>query len=214
MKKILILLFALLLIPLLNNAHANLLTNSGFDTGVQAPWTENSPGNTDTSVTIEQYLSPNYSAKFRAWNGTNPQTATLRQGFAISPNTLYFASAYLRSLQSTALRDGAYAWISIDWYTASNGTNLGTMSSSQLLTFNSDWEFFEIDGISPSNANYARMYLNLYSPAMTGANRIVYFDNIRVDLTSAVPEPASLSLLGLGLLGLIFKGKRKEGTKI
>jgi hypothetical protein len=70
---------------------------------------------------------------------------------------------------------------------------------------------YQVDAFTFSNPHTPEVYVRV-SPDQTGSEGFVAFDNVRFDDPPAdpVPEPASLTLLGVGAAGLLGYGWRKR----
>jgi len=196
-------------------ADDNLLQNPGFDSWRwKSHWRENSPGYTDVGVThfsSNVYSSPN-AAKFWAHNYVVDRTITLSQKFDdITAGWSYTASALLKNNSgSSELRDGAYAYVGLEWYDNYNH-KIGSTSLSDLLTAANDaWEEFSVTSVAPDDAAYGKILLGLYSPAMSYCSSaiVTYFDNASVTVT---PEPLSCVLFLTGGAALFLR-RRKKGA--
>ncbi len=202
MGKYLIFIVGIILTCGTAHADSNLIKNPGFDfKDWDQYWTESSPGATDVRKSASEYFSSPNSALFEDSNPKIERTATLFQNFAASSGLSYIAGAYIKSLSDGfSIRDGAYAYVGLGWY-GHSGNNIGDMKLSDYLTgANNAWSWFSLNDVAPVGTTFGRIYLNLYSPGLTGHKRTAYFDNASV---AVVPEPIStiLFLTGGALVG-------------
>ncbi len=168
-------------------ARADLIVNGGFETGDFSGWTLT--GNTGfTGVTGSPYA---HSGNYGAYLGPVGSLGYLSQDIATDPGCDYDLSFWLRNDGGTpnafqALIDNgvAYAFVNRDAFDWVNISLLFTATG--------------------STTNIAFGYQQ--NPAYFG------LDDISVVMSdTCVPEPASLTLLGLGGLALAVRRLRKRG---
>jgi hypothetical protein len=219
MRKILFInLLVVLFAGVSSIASANLLNNPGFDTGDftgWATWGTSEGGNAVAGAEIStQYKSSPNSAKLWAWGNTGEASAGIWQNFSVSEGNTYYINAYLKSLSSNEpLRDGADAWVALEWY-GDSGSQIGSTIDSTHLNFANDaWQLFQISDTAPTGAVTGRILLRMYDPGLgQGDGRAVYFDDAYADITP-IPEPASVVLLSTGIIGLMpfwYRRRNKE----
>jgi hypothetical protein len=144
-------------------------------------------------------------------------------------------SPFYLAMQGAAANEAGYN-ISSDWYVDTSTFGAGAGTFLQIGTFvNSGSGYYAQDFGAPNEAQLSGAQLasgQVFSGTVTinmaavgydmpatdtffrlgliengnGAAQAVYFDNIRV---TAVPEPASAALLGLGASALMFRARRK-----
>lgn len=196
-------------------AEDNLLENPAFDAGFlswKTHWTESSPGLSDVWITWEDsnVSSSPYAAAFYASNAVSSKNVTLSQLFNATSGFTYTASALLKNNSGClALRDGAYAYVALEWYSSSN-SQIGTTSFSDLLTAANDaWEEFSVTSIAPEDTAYGKILLGMYVSKQclfSSSAMATYFDNASVTVT---PEPVSSVLFLAGGAALFLRRRRK-----
>jgi PEP-CTERM motif-containing protein len=139
--------------------------------------------------------------------------------FAASPGQQYDLTGY--ALTPTALLGSpAFGILQISYFDSANN-NLGTVETSPgnaltSLQINGAttpgvWTFLDTGiGSAPANTAYIQAF-TLYVD-FSGNNQGVYFDDLSLTQVTPAPEPASVALMGIGLLGICVAINRRSGA--
>lgn len=151
----------------------------------------------------------------------NPET-----GLVDAPDGLLVAymanngSVTLQNLQGYSLKQGATLTLQLDigwWYgLQAPSFQVGLVSGGNWLATTSD-----ISGLAPGTFGNVTLQYEVTDPALVGQNLAIviqndgglfFFDNVRLtnDGPTAVPEPATLLLLGAGMVSLGFARRVKR----
>ena len=215
-------------------ANAGLITNGGFETGDFTGWnvTTNGSGGCDTDWNVSSVSStgctpvssPNEGnfAAYNSFDGNGPQLFTLSQSFLVG-NT--FSSAVLNwdeiyeisfCCSSSTLGGPTGREFLIELFD-SNNTLVSTIYSEDFL-----W----VNGASHSSNGWVSHTVDITSDLLSlqGQNVTLSFtssirDNFSgpagfgldaISLTTSVPEPSTLAIFALGIMGLAARRLKKQ----
>jgi len=159
-----------------NLAYANLLTNGDMETADPFTWTIWTQGNGAGSRDTTTYRQGSASAK-GYWSDTvGADTGVyIYQSFSASVGQVYVATAYIRSLSTDALADGAEAFVKIE-FKDSGGTVINSYESMHLSSSNNAWERHTAVGTAPLGTATVQMNLIVWT-AVASASGSAYFDD-------------------------------------
>jgi hypothetical protein len=202
---------------LVNPASAVVLTNGGFESGNLTGWSGNFLGTTVGAPGVGAFEG-SFAAKLEGPGGV----AEVNQLFAVNPGNIVNMSGYL--LTENVIPGGpSFGLFKIVFKNLANGDvpfdpalitkgvyNAGFPGAESLVNVNSGtaintWTFAEVEVQAPAEAVSVQfLALNV---DFAGGNNPVWFDGIQATI---VPEPASVTMAGLGVLGLLIRRRRKS----
>ena len=171
-------------------AHANLITNGGFETGDFSGWTTSIDPVWDGVDT----LAPQ-AGTYAAFFGNPDGTSTISQTLATVAGTTYSVEFWLMAeadpFGAAAPNSFLFQWNG--WAVGPTLVNTGPFGYTEFQYF--------ITASSPST-----------TLAFSFSNTPAFWDFDSVDVTAVVPEPTSLALV-LGALGGLMAVKRRRAAK-
>jgi hypothetical protein len=170
-------------------AHANLITNGGFETGDFSGWTTS----IDPVFDGVDTAAPQ-AGTFAAFFGNPDGTSTISQTLATASGTTYSVSFWLMA-EPDVTGAAAPNSFSFDW----NGNPRAVLLNTAPFGY-TEFQFF----ITASSASTTLDFSFSNTPA--------FWDFDSVDVSAVVPEPTSLALV-LGALGGLLTVKRRSSAK-
>jgi len=211
-----------------------LLLNGGFETGTASGWTISGTNNggcgqnfnvsdsgmasgcTGWAPIPAGFVNPNsgHFAAYAAFDGSGPLNHTITQTFSLAGN---FNKATVSWYDALGLGAG-WSYPQAREYTVSLLNSQGVVVADLMTESYSHGGVFQgwtqhtkdISAFLPGLGKSASLRFNLHVPQSFTGPAAFGLDDVSVN-ASAVPEPASLALLGLGLLGLgMVRRQRKS----
>jgi PEP-CTERM motif-containing protein len=180
---------------------ANLILNPGFETGDLTDWLALSAGPGASITVLSGNNGPSDPGTDSAFmNNTLPaNNLALQQSTALGDASPGLVN-YSFDVEGNTSVNGGVLFVHI-WDINSTGgvIDQGPGLLGPYFPVTSSWTTFSGSFTAPANVNHFEIEFDCTTGAATGSAEAVDIDN--VSLTQAVPEPASLSLVGLGLLG-------------
>ncbi|MDD5270569.1 MAG: PEP-CTERM sorting domain-containing protein [Candidatus Omnitrophica bacterium] len=191
-------------------ASANLLSNGSFENdgvnGHVTGWGTNYPANNIYGVASYGGVDGSYSAVC-FWDGDLYQDVEITGGQSYS----FSGNSYIPT-ESETVGTQWNSFVKVNFLNSSNIAIGATYGNTNLSSLTRDqWNQVVATGITaPANAVKARVSFGTWQNSTSSAYipNPTMFDDFNFDV-AAVPEPASLLLLGSGLIGLVGFSRKK-----
>lgn len=194
MKKLYVAILVVATVMLLGSSStaqaANLITNPGFETG-ESPWTFTGTASRENWAAPNPHSGDWLAAISKPWApgaGDVSQTVT----------GITAGATYIYKLWATADANTSDYFMKLKWYSGATLLGEDTVNPNILA---SGYNEFTLNGIARASSDKVVVLFGTTANATCGK-----FD----DASLVVPEPASLLLLGSGLVGLLGISRRKS----
>lgn len=185
-------------------AHANLLTNGGAETGTLAGWTMGGVSNPGVdNGSFDQGIDP-HTGTYAFFGGTGA-SGSLTQNVALDgfgQSRQLGVSFWERGLDQGTPSDNGFVTLT---YYGGNGDVVGTQSSSVIDAHLGSWQQYQGSFIVPLEA--MSVDYTMHFTRNFGNDLDAFFDDNALTLTTDVPEPSTgwLALAGLGVMGALLR---------
>ncbi len=189
---------------------ANLLLNPGFETGTTASWLVLGSG-VGASVTVQTPDNgPSAPGSFNAFmtNSIAANNLALQQSTALGDAVPGLAN-YSFDLKFGNSFNGGVVFVHI-WDVNSTGgvIDQGPGLIVPSIPNDGNWHTFSGSWTAPASVNHFEIEFDCTTGAASGSTEAVHVDN--ASLTQAVPEPTTVTLVGLGLFGAVAFGRKRK----
>ncbi|HXI84391.1 MAG TPA: PEP-CTERM sorting domain-containing protein [Verrucomicrobiae bacterium] len=189
---------------------ANLIANPGFETGTTASWLTLGTGVGATITVQTPDNGPSAAGSFNAYmtNSIAANNLALQQS---TPNGSAVPGLvnYSFDLKFGSSLNGGVFFVHI-WDVNSVGgvIDQGPGLLQPNVANDGNWHTFAGSFTAPATVNHLEIEFDCTTGAAAGSAESMHVDN--VSLTQAVPEPTTVTLVGLGLFGAVAFGRKRK----
>ena len=187
---------------------ANLVQNPGFETGDTTDWSVLGASDGSAYVNVQTPDNgPSAPGTYDAYmyNVIPAANLALQQSTALGDANAGTVT-YSLDLKVDSSLVGGVVFIHF-WDINSTGGVIDQGPGLKGPYFNSSWQTYTGSWVAPANVNHFEVEIDCTTGAGAGSTEAIEVDN--VSLTQAVPEPTTLTLVGLGMVGAVL-GLRKR----
>ncbi|MGD0060249.1 MAG: PEP-CTERM sorting domain-containing protein [Verrucomicrobiia bacterium] len=187
---------------------ANLVQNPGFETGDTTDWSVLGASDGSAYVNVQTPDNgPSAPGTYDAYmyNVIPAANLALQQSTALGDANAGTVT-YSLDLKVDSSLVGGVVFIHF-WDINSTGGVIDQGPGLKGPYFNSSWQTYTGTWVAPANVDHFEVEIDCTTGAGAGSTEAIEVDN--VSLTQAVPEPTTLTLVGLGMVGAVL-GLRKR----
>ena len=185
---------------------ANLILNPGFETGTTANWLVLNAGTVTVDGTANGPSAPGTFSAFMQ-NTLPANNLALQQSTAVGSASPGLVN-YSFDLKVDSSLNGGVVFIHF-WDINSSGGVIDAGPGLLGPYFNTGWVTYSGTWTAPANVNRFTVEFDCTTGAAAGSAESIHVDNVSIS-QAVIPEPTTVSLVGLGLLGAILLGRKNR----
>lgn len=181
--------------------------NGDFETGDTTGWSVFTGSGQSFAVTSSGVESGSFSGELN--NTAAPSGAVIKQA-NLGVGVIGSGEAVTIAFSAKgSFANGGVAFAEFFSELSGGGVSKAEILGGGPLSLTSDWQDFSFDAITGGDVSGGvTLQFNAATGADAGSTAQLFLDNVSVSTVSAVPEPGSLALIGLGSIGMLIRRRR------